>query len=494
MVERIINVSLFFLFFCFADHAGHAQKIVQTLDISRWYGIVIVAGDGLIFEVINGLMSRPDWDQALKIPIGCIPGGSGNALCCSINYSAGEPILENMVLHSTFILIKHQVLPLDLVAIQTVNQSMYSFLSVTWGFIADIDYESEKYRKSLGSKRFLFLLAQRLIDLRSYRGRLSFIPITAFKDSTDGEGGNVRKLSRFAFDINPGSRSSLDDSSSMDEGVTWSSSSMSTEGNTCIKRSATMSEGCSVKAKQECSDVGSKNTRHCSETNLSFEESTRSSHRDLSFNSCSDITNSPYLIDDGKENNCDQMEHADSSTFRTANYSDNKAGFPLENNDSIRWKSQQMVTADNVVIQEETLTARKNVGCPVPTPLLPPLHEPLPDNWVVIEDDFVLLSASYQTHLGPDFLSAPDSRFNDGIIHLHFIRTGISRNALFKLFLSVEDGSHLDSPFVESIKVLAFRLEPLDKAGNIMVDGEHIEYGPIQGQVLPGIAKIMGIQ
>lgn len=153
-----------------------------------------------------------------------------------------------------------------------------------------------------------------------------------------------------------------------------------------------------------------------------------------------------------------------------------------------------MVTADNVVIQEETLTARKNVGRPVPTPLLPPLHEPLPDNWVVIEDDFVLVSATYQTHLGPDFLSAPDSRFNDGIIHLHFIRAGISRNALLKLFLSVEDGSHLDSPFVESMKVLAFRLEPQDKAGNSMVDGEHMEYGPIQGQVLPGIAKIMGIQ
>ena len=42
-----------------------------------------------ILQVINGLMSRPDWQDAMKLPVGCIPGGSGNALSCAINYSAG---------------------------------------------------------------------------------------------------------------------------------------------------------------------------------------------------------------------------------------------------------------------------------------------------------------------------------------------------------------------------------------------------------------------
>jgi len=34
-------------------------------------------------------MSRGDWQDAMKLPIGCLPGGSGNALSCAINYSAG---------------------------------------------------------------------------------------------------------------------------------------------------------------------------------------------------------------------------------------------------------------------------------------------------------------------------------------------------------------------------------------------------------------------
>jgi sphingosine kinase len=74
------------------------------------------------------------------------------------------------------------------------------------------------------------------------------------------------------------------------------------------------------------------------------------------------------------------------------------------------------------------------------------------------------------------------------------IRAGIPKSALVNLFLTFETGDHVNSPYVEVVKVLAFRLEPLGMEGNIMVDGEHVDYGPIQGQVLPGIARIMGVQ
>lgn len=60
---------------------------------------------------------------------------------------------ENIVLHSTFVLIKHRVLPMDLVSIETNKEKVYSFLSTCIGFIADVDYESEKYRH-LGGARF----------------------------------------------------------------------------------------------------------------------------------------------------------------------------------------------------------------------------------------------------------------------------------------------------------------------------------------------------
>jgi sphingosine kinase len=43
------------------------------------------------------------------------------------------------------------------------------------------------------------------------------------------------------------------------------------------------------------------------------------------------------------------------------------------------------------------------------------------------------------------------------------------------------------------IPCTAFRIEP-DRTsgnGNITIDGEKIEYGPVQGEIFPGIARIM---
>ena len=55
----------------------------------KYSGLIIISGDGLVHEVVNGLAQRPDWDEISKIPFGIIPGGSGNALNCSILYQLG---------------------------------------------------------------------------------------------------------------------------------------------------------------------------------------------------------------------------------------------------------------------------------------------------------------------------------------------------------------------------------------------------------------------
>jgi len=48
-------------------------------------GIVSVSGDGLLHEIINGLMIRDDWETFKNtITIGGIPGGTGNGLVKSL--------------------------------------------------------------------------------------------------------------------------------------------------------------------------------------------------------------------------------------------------------------------------------------------------------------------------------------------------------------------------------------------------------------------------
>jgi hypothetical protein len=47
--------------------------------------------------------------------------------------------------------------------------------------------------------------------------------------------------------------------------------------------------------------------------------------------------------------------------------------------------------------------------------------------------DFILVHASYQSHLGSDCLFAPNSKLADGIIWLLVIRAGISRGQLLQV-------------------------------------------------------------
>jgi sphingosine kinase len=35
--------------------------------------------------VVNAILRRPDWKEAVKVPLGIIPSGSGNGLAASIS-------------------------------------------------------------------------------------------------------------------------------------------------------------------------------------------------------------------------------------------------------------------------------------------------------------------------------------------------------------------------------------------------------------------------
>lgn len=126
--------------------------------------------------------------------------------------------------------------------------------------------------------------------------------------------------------------------------------------------------------------------------------------------------------------------------------------------------------------------------------LLPPLDQPIPTrDWITIEGDFVLVLAIYQSHLGADLHAAPQARFDDGLIHLTFVRAGISRATLLRLFFAMERGAHLtlSSPYVSHVSARAFRLQPLSPRGTLTVDGELVPYGPLQAQVHPSMSRLI---
>jgi len=184
------------------QHAGIEPTIIETkkanqvrediakLNLEEWDGVIIVSGDGLVVEYINGIMDRKDWESAIARPFGVIPGGSGNGLVHSFNHVAEEAIDE---ISSIFHILKGKTHRLDLLSYeisggaQSSSSSssssspsspsssvvVYGFLSLAWGLIADIDLNSEVIR-CCGSARFTLWAIFRLCCSKSYQATLKY--------------------------------------------------------------------------------------------------------------------------------------------------------------------------------------------------------------------------------------------------------------------------------------------------------------------------------
>ena len=148
------------------------QDFIRNLDLTQVDGLVVVGGDGTVHDTIAALMNRPDWEKAIHLPLGIIPGGTGNGLSKSLLEFSRESYDP---LNAAFLIAKGKQQSLDLAAIEQNNKKYYSCLSLAWGLISDADIESEKF-KFLGSLRFdlygLFLI----FLMRTYKGKFSFIP------------------------------------------------------------------------------------------------------------------------------------------------------------------------------------------------------------------------------------------------------------------------------------------------------------------------------
>ena len=70
------------------ERAGHAFDIGKDeLKPGDYDGIITISGDGLIHELVNGIMSRPDRQELFdSLTLGFIPAGTGNGLIKSITH------------------------------------------------------------------------------------------------------------------------------------------------------------------------------------------------------------------------------------------------------------------------------------------------------------------------------------------------------------------------------------------------------------------------
>ena len=177
------------------QYANHARKLVHVeagsadadelgLSLLEYDCILVIAGDGLVFEIVNGIAGRSDAAHVLRtLPIAAVPGGTGNGLAKSVLYECGE---ECSAINAVFVAIKGAPSPMDLSLVSTREQTFHSFLILGWGLIADIDLQSEGMRW-MGETRLYVAAVYFALQRRRYDARLSFRTVPP--DGTSSSGG-----------------------------------------------------------------------------------------------------------------------------------------------------------------------------------------------------------------------------------------------------------------------------------------------------------------
>lgn len=145
-------------------------------------------------------------------------------------------------------------------------------------------------------------------------------------------------------------------------------------------------------------------------------------------------------------------------------------------------------------IKEDTSPRKRNVNIYGPDSSIPCLVSVLPENWVTIEDTFIMIQGAIASHISSNCCFAPLSKLTDGIIWLLLVNSKIQRSELASFLIAINSGKHIEdiNKNINIIPCKAFRFEPLDNVKGIMtVDGERINYGPVQAEIIPSLLKVI---
>ncbi|ONK80337.1 uncharacterized protein A4U43_C01F16580 [Asparagus officinalis] len=133
-VEPIFELAGFIMEVVKTTSAGHARKLASTLDFSTCPdGIICVGGDGIVNEVLNGLLSRENQREAISIPIGIIPAGSDNSLVWTI-LGVRDPISAAMTI------VKGGLTATDVFAAEWIQSGIIHYGTTVsyFGFLSDV--------------------------------------------------------------------------------------------------------------------------------------------------------------------------------------------------------------------------------------------------------------------------------------------------------------------------------------------------------------------
>ena len=154
-VKPIFDAAGAELFIIETTFAGHAQELANQIDLTGYNGFIGIGGDGTLHEITNGMLSRHD---GKKIPIGIIPGGSGNSYMHDLQLT--DP------LKAAKAIINGNIRSLDTAKVEVNHVIKYANNMVGWGLVTDVGNKAEHFRW-MGTNRYTILSVMEVFRQKS---------------------------------------------------------------------------------------------------------------------------------------------------------------------------------------------------------------------------------------------------------------------------------------------------------------------------------------
>ncbi|TDL24771.1 hypothetical protein BD410DRAFT_785477 [Rickenella mellea] len=132
------------------EYSKHACEIAKNMKLDCYDAVVILSGDGLIHEIINGFAEHEDSKKAFAIPIAPIPTGSGNGT--SINILGLEDGFDVHI--ASLNALKGKPMKADVSALTQGGKRVLSYMTQAVGLMAELDVGTENLRW-MGDTRFM---------------------------------------------------------------------------------------------------------------------------------------------------------------------------------------------------------------------------------------------------------------------------------------------------------------------------------------------------
>ncbi|KAK2635132.1 hypothetical protein Ddye_029924 [Dipteronia dyeriana] len=479
IVEPIFKLAGFKLEVVNTTSAGHAKNMASTVDISSCPdGIICVGGDGIINEVLNGLLSRDNQKEGISIPIGIIPAGSDNSLVWTV-LGVRDPISAALAI------VKGGLTATDVFAVEWIQTGVIHFgMTVSYyGFVSDVLELSEKYQKRFGPLRYFVAGFLKFLCLPKYGYEVEYLP--ASKEDLEGKQSSDREIvdmSELYTDIMRKSRtdgmpraSSL---SSIDSIMTPSRMSGG-DPDTCSSNHA------STEPSEYVRGLDPKSKRLSSgRSNVTAEPEVIHPQLPLSTTPNWPRTRSKSRTDKGWTGLTVTHDPSRTSWGNAATNDREDISSTLSDPGPIwdsepKWDTEPNWDVENPI---ELPGPSDDLEAGIKKEVMPRYE----DNWVVSKGQFLLILVCNHAcrSVQSSQVAAPRAEHDDSTMDMVLVH-GSGRLRLLRFFLLLQMGRHVSLPYVEYIKVKSVKI----KAGkhtnnNCGIDGELL---PLNGQVISSL-------